>query len=227
MLGTQRAYKTAFRALSTRARPQYDTDSIIRKFDLFRAHSSSTTVMSDDGEVVSVRIKWPLENGIVESQDEIIIPDQTTELRKLHNFDYTRSHCPVVYIWDRPANRGVERGKFTLTLLRSKNSRPKFVFTRIVEKGVEERATDLANDIMSKYETRLALEKALNDARADFGDPMLNLPSSDEEEVVVGTKRPLPIPPSLQIPKHRPKTPYPCLLCRCLLNKTHYRELPI
>lgn len=212
MLGTQRAYNTAFRALSTGVRPQYDTDSVIRKFDLFQVHSPNTTVMSEEGEVLSVRIKWPLERGIVERKDEIIIPVNTRELVKLNNFDYTRCHSPMVYIWDHPANRGVNRGKFTLT----KPDDSKFVLTRYVgkEQTLEERATELANDIMSKYETQRALEDALNDARADFGDPLLNLPcSSDEEDdsgkeemAVVGKKRPaLAIPPSLQIPK--PKQP--------------------
>ena len=201
MLGTQRAYNTAFRAMSTSARPQYNTDSVIRKFDLFRVHSPNTTVMSEEGNILSVRIKWPLERGIVERKDEIVIPVTTKELVKLNNFDHTRRHFPTVYIWDNPANRGVDRGKFTL----SKPDDSKFVLTRSVGKGrsLDERATELANDIMSKYETHRALEDALNDARADFGDPMLNLPSSDEESgeevAVVGQKRrPLAIPPSLQ-----------------------------
>jgi len=204
MLGSVRACRNVFAGKrmmqqSLPLRQHYDTDVMIRKFKLFEYHSPNSSVLSDDGKVVSIRLKWPLEDGVVEGKDEITIPTSTREFSKLTRFDYTKSHTTMVYIWYAIDDVGIQRGHFTLT---RPDGGGRFLLSRQVpvQRTVKERAQEVADDVMSKFQTEQALYTALNDARNDFGDSLLNLPLPGEKEDSAGTskKRPLPIPPSIK-----------------------------
>jgi hypothetical protein len=119
-------------------------------------------VCVDNGKVVSLSINWPLETGITERENTIVISSTHPDYTKLALVP--ECNFPV-YVWDSVARVGYDRGEFTI----GPSNSTKFVLKRITRVIAD--ASAIADEVMKKVGTKLAISQALSESRREFGEP--------------------------------------------------------
>lgn len=158
------------------ARPAYASDMKLNKISFWDAHPSNLRVYTNETGILSMSVVWPLEAGITEQENSIIIsrdiPSYADLGRGAHGSTFP------VYAWDSVARAGYRRGEFYL----SNSNSTKFILKRISEtRPPPPTAVELADEVMRTMATRNAVDEAVQLARADFGESVQTSVSSDED----------------------------------------------
>ena len=132
-------------------RAPYKHDVRYPKFEFYELHPIHNRICVDVQRVVSLSVNWPLESGIEERENTIVIESSHADYTKLR----TVPECKFpVYVWDSVARVGYARGEFTI----SASNPTKFVLKRITRAPD---AATVADEVMQKVNTNFAIAQAL------------------------------------------------------------------
>lgn len=164
MVGSLRA-----RGFARLKRSPYVKDVRHPKFEFYELHPMSSRVCVDQSRVVSLSINWPLETGVDERENTIIISSAHCDYARLKMVQ----ECVFpVYVWDSIARLGYARGEFTINT----DNPTKFVLKRVTPDAI-------ADEIMRTVDTNMAVDRALGDSRCDYHENAPKRMCMDDIEV--------------------------------------------